>query len=319
MEEMEKNVLVEDQEEAAVPTETMEDYKEELEASYRQIKAGDIVTGTVIDVNETGVTIDFDYYAPGKIPADQMSDDPKFNILTDVQKGDELSATVVKTDDGAGNFVLSRKEANDELAWDKLEQMMDEKTIIHGVVGGIVNKGVIMYVEGIRGFIPSSKLELNYVEDTTPYLNKEIDAVIITVDKEKKRLVLSAKDVLMQRAIEEKNKKIEKIVVGTVVEGTVEQMMDYGVFVDIGDGISGLVHISQISERRLNHPKQAVKVGDKVKVKITKIQGNKISLSMKEANEVTNKEVDEEVFDYKEEGQAITGLGALLKGIQLNE
>src|SRR5699024_6234437 len=185
-------------------------------------------------------------------------------------------------------------------------------------VGGIVNKGVIMYVEGIRGFIPSSKLELTYVEDTTPYLNKEIDAVIITVDKEQKRLVLSVKDVLIQKAIEEKNKKIEKIVVGTVVEGTVEQLMDYGAFVDIGDGISGLVHISQIADRRLTHPKQVLKVGDKVKVKITKIKDNKISLSIKEANEIINKEVEEDRFDYQEKGKAITGLGDLLKGIQLN-
>lgn len=311
--EMEKEVTTVQEKE-----ETMEDYKEALEASYRQIKPGDIVTGTVIDVNETGVTIDFDYYAPGKIAADQMSDDPKFNILTDVQKGEEISATVIKTDDGAGNFVLSKKDANDELAWDRLEQMMQDKTVIHGMIGGVVNKGVIMYVEGIRGFIPASKLAMEYVEDTTSYLNKEVDAIIITVDKEKKRLVLSAKDVLVQKAIEEKNKKIEKIAVGTVVEGTVEQLMDYGVFVDIGDGISGLVHISQISDRRLSHPKQAVQVGDKVKVKITKIKDNKISLSIKEANEVINKEVDEETFDYKEEGQAITGLGALLKGIKLN-
>ncbi len=311
--EMEKEVTTVQEKE-----ETMEDYKEALEASYRQIKPGDIVTGTVIDVNETGVTIDFDYYAPGKIAADQMSDDPKFNILTDVQKGEEISATVIKTDDGTGNFVLSKKDANDELAWDRLEQMMQDKTVIHGMIGGVVNKGVIMYVEGIRGFIPGSKLAMEYVEDTTSYLNKEVDAIIITVDKEKKRLVLSAKDVLVQKAIEEKNKKIEKIAVGTVVEGTVEQLMDYGVFVDIGDGISGLVHISQISDRRLSHPKQAVQVGDKVKVKITKIKDNKISLSIKEANEVINKEVDEETFDYKEEGQAITGLGALLKGIKLN-
>ena len=312
--EMEKEIMTSEIQEKE---ETMEDYKEALEASYRQIKPGDIVTGTVIDVDETGVTIDFDYYAPGKIEADQMSDDPNFNILTDVQKGDTISATVIKTDDGAGNFVLSRRDANDELAWDKLTQMMQDRTIIHGIVGGIVNKGVIMYVEGIRGFIPSSKLAIEYVEDTTSYLNKEIDAIIITVEKEQKRLVLSAKDVLVQKAIEEKNKKIEKIAVGSVVEGTVEQLMDYGAFVDIGDGISGLVHISQISDRRLSHPKQAVKVGDKVKVKIIKVKDNKISLSIKEANEVINKEVDEEIFDYKEEGQAITGLGALLKGIKL--
>lgn len=307
-----------EEEKAAEVTESMEDYAEELEASYRRIRSGDIVTGTVIDVNEKDVTVDFNYYAPGRIPAEDMSSDPNFNILTDVKVGDTISATVVKTDDGTGNLLLSKKEATDELAWDKLKEMMENRTVVHGKIGGIVNSGVIMYVEGIRGFIPASKLDLKYVEDTNEYLNKEVDAIIITVEAAAKKLVLSVRDVLQEKAIEEKNKKIQKIQVGVVVEGRVEQLKDYGAFVDIGDGISGLLHISQISERRIKHPSQVLKEGDTVKVKITRINDNKISLSMKEANELVNKEV-EEVFNYKESGSAFTGLGDLLKGIKLDK
>ena len=162
------------------------------------------------------------------------------------------------------------------------------------------------------------KLDLNYVEETEAYLGKEVDAVIINVEEENKKLVLSVKDVLIKKALEEKKDKINRIAVGSVVEGCVEQLKDYGAFVNIGDGITGLLHISQISDRRLKHPKQVLAVGDKVKVKITKVADGKVSLSMKEANEVINKEVDEEVFDYKEEGQAVTGLGALFKNIKLD-
>ena len=232
--------------------------------------------------------------------------------------GDTLTASVIKTDDGAGNMLLSRKEANDQLVWDKLKEMMEQKTIVHGKIGGVVNAGVIMYVEGIRGFIPASKLDLHYVENTEEYLGREADALIIDVNEEGKKLVLSVKDVLRQKALEERKDKINRISVGAVVEGTVEQLKDYGAFVDIGDGISGLLHISQISDRRLKHPKQVLAVGDKIKVKITKVADGKVSLSMKEANEVINKDMDEEVFDYKEEGQAVTGLGALFKNIKLN-
>lgn len=299
--------------------ESMEDYKEELEASYRKILPGDMVTGTVIDVTETDVTIDFNYYAPGRIPVSEMSDDPDFKVMEKVKMGDTLTASVVKTDDGAGNMLLSCKEANEELVWDKLTEMMENKTVVHGKIGGIVNAGVIMYVEGVRGFIPASKLDLHYVEDTEVYLGREVDAIIINVEEENKKLVLSVKDVLIKKALEEKKDKINRISVGAVVEGKVEQLKDYGAFVDIGDGISGLLHISQISDRRLKHPKQVLTVGDKIKVKITKVEDGKISLSMKEASEVINKEMDEEIYDYKEEGQAVTGLGALFKNIKLDE
>lgn len=300
-------------------TETMEDYKEALEASYRRIRPGDIVTGTVIDVNDQDVTIDFNYYAPGRIPVTELSDDPTYHVLENVAVGDTLTATVVKTDDGAGNMLLSCKDAAKELAWDKLQEAQKTKKVYHVKVAGAVNGGCVAYVEGVRGFIPASKLALEYVEEPADYLNKELDVQVISVDEGAKRVVMSAKELLLAKVMEEKNKKINKYTVGTVMEGTVEQLKDYGAFVNIGDGITGLVHISQISDRRLKHPSQVLKEGDKVKVKIIKIENNKISLSIREAAELTSREVEEEgPAEYEDNGAAATGLGALLKGFKLN-
>ncbi len=300
-------------------TETMEDYKEALEASYRRIRPGDIVTGTVIDVNDQDVTIDFNYYAPGRIPVTELSDDPTYHVLENVAVGDTLTATVVKTDDGAGNMLLSCKDAAEELAWDKLQEAQKTKKVYHVKVAGAVNGGCVAYVEGVRGFIPASKLALEYVEEPADYLNKELDVQVISVDEGAKRVVMSAKELLLAKVMEEKNKKINKYTVGTVMEGTVEQLKDYGAFVNIGDGITGLVHISQISDRRLKHPSQVLKEGDKVKVKIIKIENNKISLSIREAAELTSREVEEEgQAEYEDNGAAATGLGALLKGFKLN-
>ena len=300
-------------------TETMEDYKDALEASYRRIRPGDIVTGTVIDVNDQDVTIDFNYYAPGRIPVTELSDDPTYQVQENVAVGDTLTATVVKTDDGAGNMLLSCKDAAEELAWDKLQEAQKTKKVYHVKVAGAVNGGCVAYVEGVRGFIPASKLALEYVEEPADYLNKELDVQVISVDEDAKRVVLSAKELLLAKVMEEKNKKINKYTVGTVMEGTVEQLKDYGAFVNIGDGITGLVHISQISDRRLKHPSQVLKEGDKVKVKIIKIENNKISLSIREAAELTSCEVEEEgPAEYEDNGAAATGLGALLKGFKLN-
>ena len=300
-------------------TETMEDYKEALEASYRRIRPGDIVTGTVIDVNDQDVTIDFNYYAPGRIPVTELSDDPTYHVLENVAVGDTLTATVVKTDDGSGNMLLSCKDAAEELAWDKLQEAQKTKKVYHVKVAGAVNGGCVAYVEGVRGFIPASKLALEYVEEPADYLNKELDVQVISVDEGAKRVVLSAKELLLAKVMEEKNKKINKYTVGTVMEGTVEQLKDYGAFVNIGDGITGLVHISQISDRRLKLRREGCKEGDKVKVKIIKIENYKISLCIREAAELTSREVEEEgPAEYEDNGAAATGLGALLKGFKLN-
>ena len=143
----------------------MKDYEVELEASFRKINEGDVIQGTVIDVNENEVTLDLKYYTQGIIKAEDMSNDPGFSVLNDVKIGDVVEASVVKMDDGQGNILLSKKEANEVLAWDVLERYLEEKTELTVKVSEIVKAGAVAWVEGIRGFIPASQLDISYVED----------------------------------------------------------------------------------------------------------------------------------------------------------
>ena len=298
--------------------ETMKDYEKELEASFRKIQEGAVIQGTVIDVNEEEVTLDLKYYTQGIIKAADMSSDPGFSILTDVQAGDVIEATVVKMDDGQGNILLSKKEANEVLAWDVLEGYKEEKKNLSVKVSEVVNAGVVAYLEGIRGFIPASQLDLSYVEDLEAYKGKILTVRVITVDQEKEKLVLSAKEILKEQQKEEHDHKVAMIVPGTILEGTVESLQPYGAFVDLKDGLSGLVHISQICQRRIKKPSEVLKVGDKVKVKVLNTNDGKISLSMKAAEEQQAEEV--ESFDTKQfdSGESVgTSLGDLFAKLGL--
>ena len=299
--------------------ETMEDYSKELEASLKKISEGDIVSGTVISVTEEEVILDFNYYAQGVIKAEDMSNDPKYHLLDEVKIGDTIEATVVKTDDGAGNIQLSCKEAKDILSWDVLKQYMEEGKEIEVKVNEVVNGGVIAYAEGIRGFIPASHLSINYVENLEEWVNKQLTVKIITVEESKKKLVMSAKLVEKRKAEEEINHKISMLVPGTIMEGTVESLMPYGAFVALPEGLSGLVHISQISQRRIKKPSEVLNTGDKVKVKILNTNDGKISLSMKAVED--NTQVDEvekvETAKYSSKEQIGTSLGDLFKKLNL--
>ena len=299
--------------------ESKKEIEQELEASFKKIDEGDIITGTVVSVDETGVVLDLKYYTEGFIPAEEFSREPGFNMKEAVQPGEEIQATVLRKDDGQGNILLSRAEAAEGLAWDKLADLQKSGEALDVVVKGIVNGGAIAYVEGIRGFIPASKLALSYVEDTEEYLNKPLIVQVIDVDKAKKRLVLSAKELLREKADEDRRNKISNIEVGFVTEGTVESLQPYGAFVDLGNGISGLVHISQICEKRIKKPSEAVNVGDKVKVKVIAIKDGKLSLSIKEASDLMAKEVEEEIFELPEsDEEATTSLGSLFANIKLD-
>ncbi len=299
--------------------ETMKDYEKELEESMKKIEEGDILTGTVISVDEKEVVLDLKYYAEGVIPAEDYSREPGFNLKEEVHPGDEVSATVVRKDDGNGNILLSRVEAADVLAWEKLKEYKEFGQVLDVVVKGITNAGVIAYVEGVRGFIPASKLALSYVEDTEDYLNKPLQVQVIDIDKDSKKLILSAKEILREKAEEERRKKISNIQPGLVTEGVVESLQPYGAFVDLGNGLSGLVHISQICEKRIKKPSEVLSVGDKVKVKITAVKDGKLSLSIKEAADVMTKEIEEEVYEVPDAGQqATTSLGSLFANIKLD-
>lgn len=300
-------------------TETMKDYEKELETSFQKIEEGDILTGTVISVTDQDVILDLKSYAEGVIRLEDYSRDPDFRAKEEVHPGDEISAAVVRKDDGHGNILLSKTAADDVLAWEKLNKLKEDQTVLDVVVKGIVKSGVIAYVEGVRGFIPASKLSLSYVENLEEYLNQPIQVRVFEVDEEKKRLILSAREILREKKEEERRTKISNIQVGLVTEGTVESLQTYGAFVDLGNGLSGLVHISQISEKRIKKCSEVLSVGDKVKVKVIAVKDGKLSLSMKALADVAAKEIEEETFELPKAGEATTSLGDLFANLKLDK
>lgn len=295
--------------------ESMDDYAMELEASLKKIKEGDVLTGTVVRVDEDMVLLDLKYYAEGIIDKKNLSNDPDFNLLEEIHEGDEITATVISTDDGEGNIVLSKKLANDLMAWETLTSMLNDRTIVSVKIAEIVKGGAIAYLEGIRGFIPASKLAAEYVENLEEYNGKTIEVTVITADEENRKLVLSGKEPALMKLNEERSRKIAKCEAGTIMEGTVDSLKTYGAFINLENGLSGLLHISQISNQRIKHPGVVLKEGQTVKVKIISTADNKISLSMKAID--PEEEIEAEGFDYHEEGAASTGLGDLLKGLKI--
>lgn len=216
-------------------------------------------------------------------------------------------------------------DTNEELdpVWATLKGYMDEKTVLTVKIGGVVNAGVIAYVENVRGFIPASRLSLDHVEDLNEWLNKKIKVRVITADPEKKRLVLSARELLRDEARAEAAQKRQAAMdatnVGDVMDGVVETLKDYGAFVRLENGLSGLVHVSQISDKRVTSPSKVLKEGETVKVKVTAIKDGKLSLSMKALIEKPVEEVveEEEKFELPKSENIATSLGSLLANIKL--
>lgn len=299
--------------------ESMEDYARELEASFRKVREGDVITGTVLSVNEEEAVLDLRYYAPGIIKAEDMSNNPHFVFSEEIKLGDEIEAVVVMADDGEGNIRLSRREAADVLAWDILKQYMEEEKEVSVKVSEVVKAGVVAYLEGIRGFIPASQLSISYVENLEPFMGKELKVRVITLDKEKEKLVMSAKVIEKELAAEDQKSKVSMLAPGTIMEGTVDSLMPYGAFVRLGDGLSGLVHISQISQKRIKAPSEVLKLGDKVKVKILNTNEGKISLSIKALNEdaQTDELEGRDVSEFNSGEEATTSLGALFAKLKL--
>ena len=296
--------------------ETMEDYAEELEVSFKRLHEGDIVTGTVVAVTDDQVLVDLKYFAQGVIDRENLSNDPDFNMKEEIQPGDLLTATVNQTDDGEGNVVLSRKEANDRMTWEHFRQLLDERTPLEVTISEVVNGGAVAMVEGVRGFIPASRLDAAYVEDLDSWNGKKIPVLVIEADEEKKRLVLSGRELAREKQDAEKKSRIARCETGAIMEGTVETIKPYGAFVLLENGLSGLVHVSQMSKKRVENPGAVVKVGQKVTVKILSTANGKLSLSMKEVE--PDEAPEEEVFNYHESGEATTGFAELLKGFKFD-
>lgn len=226
----------------------------------------------------------------------------------------ELEASYKEFDERRNAY--QEQEGPDAEKWAELFTMMQEKTVVNVKVKEAVKGGLVTYVDEIQGFIPASQISTQYIEKLEDWVGKHLDVVAITVDPEKKKLVLSGKAVMKAKEAAEKAAKLEAVKVGAVVEGTVDSLKDYGAFVNLDGGLSGLLHVSQISRQRIKHPGVVLQEGQKVTVKIIGVKDGKISLSMRALEEVEEPK-DEEIFDYKETGTAVTGLGALLKGLKL--
>lgn len=300
--------------------ESMADFEEELKKSFRVIKEGETVKGMIVDINDEVVTLDLGYYAPGVIPLSELSDDPDFSAMRDLKIGDSVEAVVRQTDDGKGNVELSLKEANEITAWEHLKERMEQESIVTVKIRESVNGGVVAYLEGIRAFIPASQLALAYVEDTDEFIGRQVEVKVITVDERARKLVLSAKAVLKEKEEENDRAKMAMIVPGSVFEGTVESLMPYGAFVQMDNGLTGLVHISKICMKRIKKPSEVLSVGQKVKVKVLEVKDGKISLSIRDVETNTSDIVTDviEEFDYQCEEIPNNPFGALLSGIKLD-
>ena len=174
---------------------------------------------------------------------------------------------------------------DDANPWNRVKEYLEKKTVLPVKVEGVVNGGVIVMVEGLRGFVPASRLSLSYIEDLETYLLKDIEVQVIDVDQANNRLVLSARELLKEKEKKAREALIASIQVGSVLKGTVETLQNYGAFVKLENGLSGLVHVSQISQKRVKLPSDVLEVGQEVEVKVIGIKDGKISLSMKALEE----------------------------------
>lgn len=204
---------------------------------------------------------------------------------------------------------------DDANPWNVVRSYMEKGTVLPVKVEGIVNGGAIAMVEGLRGFIPASKLSLSYIEDLESYLLKDIEVQVIDVDQANNRLVLSARELLKEKERKAREEQIASIKTGTVMQGKVESLQNYGAFVRLENGLSGLVHVSQISQKRVKSPKDVLAEGDEVSVKVIGVKDGKISLSMKALEEV--KEEPVEKVEIPKSENIGTNLGDLFKNIQL--
>ena len=226
---------------------------------------------------------------------------------------EEMKVNEVQTEETMADYEEHFDDAN---PWNLVYNYLENKTVLHVKVEGIVNGGVIVMIEGLRGFVPASRLSLSYIEDLETFLLKDIDVQVIDVDQANNRLVLSARELLKAKEKEEREAQLAYVQIGSVMKGVVETLQNYGAFVKLENGLSGLVHISQISQKRIKQPSDVLSIGDEIEVKVIGIKDGKISLSKKALEEIEEEEVEENV-EIPEAEEIGTSLGDLFKNIQL--
>jgi 4-hydroxy-3-methylbut-2-enyl diphosphate reductase len=258
-------------------------YMDEIEKSLKLPGRGEVVTGTVVQVTNDYVVVNLGCKKDGMLPKEEVTLEDGQDLTAAFKEGDEVQAKVIKTDDGDGNILLSKKKLQSGENWEEITAALDSKEVINVTVLKEVKGGVIAAYKEVSGFIPMSQLADHYVENAEEFIGKTLPVKVTRVDQRRNKAVFSHKAFLT----EEKHKKIaeiwETLNVGDVVEGKVMRFTDYGAFVDIG-GIDGLLHISEISWGKLRHPQEALEIGQIVNVKILSMnpEKGKISLGLKQ-------------------------------------
>ncbi len=263
-----------DEEMAALIDETMTDFDE-----------GDLVHGTIVQVERDEVLLDIGYKSEGVIPARELSIRKDANPADIVALGDEVEALVLQKEDKDGRLILSKKRAEYERAWGKIEEKFTSGENVEGEVIEVVKGGLILDI-GLRGFLPASLVDLRRVKDLTSYTGTKLEARVIEMDRNRNNVVLSRRVVLEEGRKHERAEILSKLTKGMILPGTVSSIVDFGAFVDLG-GIDGLVHISELSWSHVNHPSEVVKVGDEVSVQVLDVDlsRERISLGMKQTTE----------------------------------
>ena len=289
----------------------MMDLMDDIEKSLRLPRIGETVNGKVHQVTEKEIIVNMGCKKDGVIPKDEVTleGDQK---LTDLFKaGDEIQAKVIKTDDGDGVILLSKKKLEVNAHWAEILEAYENKSIINVKVVRKVNGGVIGAYKEVSGFIPLSQISDKYVENPEEFIGQELAVKVTKVDQKRGRAVFSHKLILLEEKEQKKKEAWERLHVDDVVEGTVMRFTDYGAFVDLG-GIDGLLHISEISWGKLKHPQEVLQIGDRVQVKILSMndEKGKISLGLKQTTPEPWSVIDEKYWI----GQVVTG-----KVVQLKE
>lgn len=255
-------------------------FEQMLEASFKSIKTGEVVEGTVIDVKPDAAVLNINYKADGILTRDEYSADKTLDLTTKLNPGDKLQVKVIKVNDGEGQVALSYRKMAQERANKELEEAFNNKTVLTAPVVQVLSGGVVCEVSGARVFIPASLVSDTFVKDLTQFQGKELSFVITEFDPSRRRIIGNRKQLL----VAEKEKKAQELLSslrpGDVVEGTVRNVTDFGAFVDLG-GVDGLLHVSEMGWGRVGNPKKLYKSGEKVNVIILSIEGKKIALSQK--------------------------------------
>lgn len=245
-------------------------------------KTGELVKGIVVQVGMDEVLVDIGAKSEGVVPRKELACYGVNNPQDIVKVGDEIECVVIKEEDNEGKILLSKERADAEKAWDGLEKAMEDGTIIKGTVREVVKGGLLVDV-GVRAFIPASLVDVGYVEDLNKYLGQEFEVRIIEMNKLRKKVVASRKVVLAEQNVRKREELLANLQNGQVVKGVVRRLTQFGAFVDLG-GLDGLLHISEMSWHRINHPQEVVKVGDELEVAVLKVDrdNEKISLGLKQ-------------------------------------